>query len=139
AYALGALSSGAASPGAKVRVSEEAPAGRAPSTPAAAGREPFFRGPRLDLTAVDLAAGDVIGDGAPEAIVAGRNSVEAFRVHLDSRPWERVCSLHLEEKGARIVSLETADLDGSGRDAVFLTVDDGLGRRVETEVLSCRD
>lgn len=141
-YSVGTLESGTAQPGWKARLGaapavlpRAAPSG--PATPAAdAQRAPAVKSPFFPMEAVDVAVGDVDGDGQPDAVLATLERVEARAM---SGAWALLCAFDDKTTGSRILSVEAADVDGDGRAEVFLSVHNRLASAVETHVLDCRE
>jgi hypothetical protein len=109
------------------------PAAQAPTAAPAAGHPPLRKSPYFDFEAVDLAFGDVDGDGRLDVVLAGKNTVDAFTAE-DFKP---ICRFKDEAPGTQSFSLEAEDLNGDGRAEVFLTLHNSFFGRVETYVLSC--
>jgi len=133
-YSMGRLSAGQPAPeGAglryRLKTAAQAPAA-APAQPAGA---PLRRSPALDIEAVDLAFGDVDGGANPELLLAGKDRVTAFSEE-DFKP---VCSFRDPATATQFLSLEAADLAGTGRAQVFVTLYNRLYERLETYVLAC--
>ena len=146
-YSIGALLSGVAAAGQRVRWSDAAkapPAAPAPAAPGASGQangphRPVWRSPSAKLEAVDLDVADLLGDGKREIVLADANRVQAFGEEAAAgRAWEPMCSFESHETGLRFLSLEAADLNGDGRAEVFATYHNDFFDRVETVVLECR-
>ncbi|MBI5595114.1 MAG: VCBS repeat-containing protein [Elusimicrobia bacterium] len=140
-YSIGSLSEGKAETGWKARLlgAAAAPMAPAPAVPAAAdssARTPLLKSPFFDFEAVDIAVGDVDGDGLPEAVLADAEHVTARRM---DGAWPELCAYVEKATGARILSIEARDLDGDGRAEVFATVHNRLAGAVETHVLDCKD
>ncbi|HBL17755.1 MAG: hypothetical protein A2X36_12275 [Elusimicrobia bacterium GWA2_69_24] len=135
----------AVTPGDKVRMLPRAdPESGRPSTtlgtapaPAGQSRVPLYRSPLVPLEAVDIAAGDLDGDGAAEVALADPDRVLAYRYSETAAEWTPLCSGDLKGTGSRYVSLEAADLDQDGRAEVFATLHNGMLKRMETQVLDC--
>jgi hypothetical protein len=100
-------------------------------------RAPYYRSPVLDLEAVDVAAGDVDGDGAEEAVLADKTRVLAYPVRQDAAKWAPICSYSDDRTGSNFLSVDAADLNGDGRAEVFAVLNNTFFQRVETLVLSC--
>lgn len=142
-YSVGTLESGAAQPGWKARIGA-APAPLPVPTPAQAFvpaaapgealRAPAVKSPFFQLEALDLAVGDVDGDGEPDAVLATAEKVEARKMSGD---WPVLCSYEDKTTGSRILAAEARDLDGDGRAEVFVTLHSRLASAVETAVLDC--
>ncbi|TPW17342.1 MAG: hypothetical protein FD126_3673, partial [Elusimicrobia bacterium] len=140
-YSVGTLESGIAQPGWKARLGAapaavlSAPSG--PATPAAdSQRAPALKSPFFPMEAIDVAVGDVDGDGQPDAVLVTLEKVEARSM---SGAWPVLCAFDDKTTGSRILSAEAADLDGDGRAEVFLSVHSRLASAVETHVLDCKD
>ncbi|MFA5140826.1 MAG: VCBS repeat-containing protein [Elusimicrobiota bacterium] len=102
-------------------------------------RSPYFRSGLLDIEAVDVAVGDVDGDGRREAVLAGKNRVQAYAIDPASRAWTAACSFEDKRTGIQSLSVDAADLDKDGRDEVFLTLRSAFFQRVESLVLYCEN
>lgn len=140
-YSVGSLESGAAQVGWKARVgAAPAPVAAAPvaAAPAAddASRKPAVKSPLFPMEALDLAVGDVDGDGRPDAVLASEARVEARRMSGD---WGVLCAFEDKTTGSRLLSVEARDLDGDGRAEVFASVHSRVAGAVETHVLDCKD
>jgi len=126
--------------GLKVRVFQKpAPAASSMPEPAAgaSGRRPTNRSPVLKLQAIDIAAGDLDGDGEPEVVVAAEKEIRAYPYAEKASEWQPVCVYKSGTTGARAVSVEAADLDGDGRAEVFASFYNAVLKQGETAVLSC--
>ncbi|HAH08420.1 MAG TPA: hypothetical protein DCM05_18150 [Elusimicrobia bacterium] len=99
----------------------------------AVGRPPLRKSPLLDLEAVDLAFGDVDGDGKAEALLAAKDAVDAFSVD----EFKPVCRFKDKATAVQFLSLDAEDLDGDGRAEVFVTLNNSFFGRVETYALAC--
>ena len=143
-YSIGTLESGAAQTGWKARLGA-APAPVAPpapvaTLPAAPGGEilrvPIVKSPFFELEALDIAVGDVDGDGTPDAVLATAERVEARAM---SGAWPVLCAFDDKSTGSRILSIEARDADGDGRAEVFASLHGRVTSSIETLVLDCRD
>lgn len=115
-----------------------APAAPAPA-PAASAHEPYFRSPILNLLAVDVAVGDADGDGTQDAVVAAEREIRVYPVNQSRKKWEPLCVHKEETTGAQYLSVEAADLNGDGRAEIFATLHNSFYKRVETQILDCRE
>lgn len=139
-YSIGVLfsSPGTPSPGRRVRLGPPsqpaAVAAPAPSTQTSAPDSRLLRrSPPLDIEAVDLAVGDLDGDGEPELILAGKDSVQAYSMK-DGDP--RPLALYKDSATAvQFLSLDAADLDKDGRAEVFVSLHNRFFGRLESSVL----
>lgn len=153
-YSIGRISTASAEPlsaGEKVRLMPQPapPVPQAPATSPATSiaeqgpvRTPVFRGPAADIEAVDMAVGDVDGDGKTEILLADQNRVEAFPYDMPAQgaaEWKAVCGFEDKSTGAKLLSIDAADLDKNGKAEVFATVFNSFFNRVETYVLECRE
>lgn len=110
-----------------------APRPEGAASASAASWAPLRKSPFLDVEAVDLAFGDVDGDGKPEALLASKSAVEAFTAD----EFKPVCRFKDEATGVQFLSVEAEDLDGDGRAEAFVTVHNSFFGRVETYALAC--
>lgn len=138
-YSVGALAEGHAEVGWKARLLDTSTPSVPPSAvPAVAVENPtlaLFKSPAFPMEALDLAIGDVDGDGTPDAVLIDDNKVEARRMSGD---WDLLCSYEEKTTGTRLLSTEARDLDGDGRAEVFVSVHNRLAHAVETHVLDCK-
>lgn len=89
-----------------------------------AGNRGMARGPRIKAQVQGLAIGDLTGDGQQESVYIGRHSVWVYR-YVNGRFAKMA---HIKGTG-NYVGVDTADLDGDGRDEIFVTnVDDSDGQ-----------
>lgn len=146
-YSTGKLSSvsGEIAPGHRVRLLET-PAPTASAAPAqsntgdaAKTRKPFYRSPILDLLAVDVAIGDVDGNGSDDIVVASKNEIRAYPNIQGKKRWQPICSLKIKTTGSKILSLEVSDLNKDGKAEIFATIYSSFYKRVETQILDCSD
>ncbi|MBI3298963.1 MAG: VCBS repeat-containing protein [Elusimicrobia bacterium] len=145
-YSVGSLSEGKAEVGWKARLLDAAsaapvpaPSANTPSVSPAPGAElsrlPAVKSPSFAMEALDLAVGDVDGDGAPDAVLFDDNKVEVRRMSGD---WGVLCSYDEKATSARLLSGEARDLDGDGKAEVFVSIHNRLASAVETHVLDCK-
>ena len=149
-YCVGVLESGEdkVQPGQRFRFADDPPPTQAPRTGASEdtldigkgdSRSPYFRSGLLDIEAVDVAVGDVDGDGRQDAVLAGKNRVQAYAIDPSSRAWTAVCSFEDKRTGIQSLSVDAADMDKDGRDEVFLTLRSAFFQRVESLALRCEN
>ncbi|MEK7744477.1 MAG: VCBS repeat-containing protein [Elusimicrobiota bacterium] len=87
----------------------------------------------LDIEAVDLAAGDLDGDGGLELILAGKDTVQAYALKDGDL---RLLSHYKDSATAvQFLSVDAADLDGNGRAEVFVSQNNRFFGRLESFVL----
>jgi hypothetical protein len=110
------------------------PAAGAPANPG--DRQPVWRSPAIELEARAFALGDVDGDGKPDILLADETHVYAYPQAGDFKAFAQ---FDIPVTGARVISLEAADLDKNGRAEVFVTLHNSLFERVETYVLQLKD
>lgn len=148
-YSVGAVTAAKSplAPGQRVRWLEAAPT-QPPPAPApasqerggvAAGRQPAWRSPFVQVDAVDLDVADVDGDGKRDVVLAGGQNVQVFPEGADpGGAWQVLCAYQFPETGAKVLSVEASDLDGDGKAEVFATFHNDFFDRVETAVLACK-
>jgi TolB-like protein len=78
-----------------------------------------------------LAAGDLDGDGRPELVVITQNRLMVY--HRVSRAWAEFAQF--KGKGGSFIGIDTADLNGNGRQEVFVTNFDDTEGRVASFVM----
>ncbi len=97
------------------------------------GRLPKSQGAMLNFSVNAMAIGDFDAAGKPQAALASENTVMLFAYPVtNSTP---LASIKLPGTGLRILGLEAADMDASGRAALFVSVYDEAFQRFETRVL----
>ena len=146
-YSIGLLGSieGSVAAGAKFRLGPPPPppslASPAPpaedlSSPAAL-RRPYYRSPLIDMDAVDIALGDVDGNGTLEILLADPNQVRIYPDVRTGKRWTPTCTFKDESTGLRFLSIEAFDVDKDGKAEIFATYFSAFFKRVETYVLKC--
>src|SRR5208282_4796132 len=83
-----------------------------PTPGGATASGPVWKSPPIDMEAVEIAIGDIDGDGKPEIILADVNHVYAYPQVGD---WKPVCEYSKFETSSKILAIDTADLNKNGR------------------------
>ena len=76
------------------------------------------RGPSLEMEVVGLTVGRVTGGSSMDVVVAGKQSIAVYRDIMTSP--EKLCD-HKEKSNLRILGVDLADIDGNGRDELYVT------------------
>ncbi|PIR15528.1 MAG: hypothetical protein COV48_13835 [Elusimicrobia bacterium CG11_big_fil_rev_8_21_14_0_20_64_6] len=111
----------------------------APAAPAAAHRPgeaelraPRTRGASLPFVITSMAVADFRGAGKPQIVLADEKN---FRLYAYPAAENTVLAEdEISGTGARIVSLESGDLDGDGKAELFVSIYNEQFRRLETSV-----
>ena len=142
-YSLGSISakSGEIKAGARARFGAApaptpAPAPSASPAPLRAGegekRMPKTRGASLPYTVTGITVGDFDGIGKPQIVLCDEKSFKLYAYPAAAN--KPLVEGEVVGTGVRIVSLESADLDGNNRAELFVTVYNEPFRRLETSV-----
>ena len=93
-------------------------------------RAPRSRGAALPFSVVSMAAGDFDGAGRPQLALADE---KGFRLYAyPAAEHKPIAQAEIAGTGARIVSLESGDLDGDKKDELFVSVYNEGFKRFET-------
>ncbi len=85
------------------------------------GDRNFVKTRDFNMSLQDLTLGDVDGDGREEVILAGPHEVQVF--HRDGTRLNRFATIKMGVR-YRIHSVNTADLNGDGRDEIYISAAD---------------
>lgn len=135
-FSMGSVDNGDAKTGQRVRWTAAAPAA-APAPKAARAGEPEGRAPKsqgatLDFSVNAMAVGDFDGAKKPQIVLASENAIKLYAYPAtDAKP---LAEAVVPGTGLRILGLEAGDLEGAGRDALFVSVYDETFKRFETRV-----
>ncbi|MBI2385912.1 MAG: VCBS repeat-containing protein [Elusimicrobia bacterium] len=140
---IGRLNDGAAVAlaGQRARLSPIVAAPAAPPAPAAARRPgeaelraPRTRGASLPFVVTAMAVADFDGSGKPQVVLSDE---KAFRLYDYPAAVDKALAHgDIPGTGARILSLEAADLDKNGKAELFVSVFNEQFRRLETSVFA---
>ncbi len=101
---------------------EDGHIGEAESGAAMIGAARAVRGPRIDGQVQGIAIGDVDGDGAMETVIAGKSRLWIYKF-IDGR-FVRMAE---EDGSGNYIGLDTADVNGNGKEEIFVSnyIDEG--------------
>ncbi len=85
------------------------------------GERNFVKTRDFNMSLQDIALGDVDGDGRIDVILAGPHEVQVF--HRDGTRLNRFATIKMRAR-YRIHSVNTADLNGDGRDEIYISAAD---------------
>ncbi|MDP3543584.1 MAG: VCBS repeat-containing protein [Elusimicrobiota bacterium] len=128
--------------GARARLTSPAPA--PPAAPASSRlpgeaelRGPRTRGAAFPYVITAMAVADFDGSGAKQVVLSDD---KAFRLYAYPAAEHKVLAqIDIPGTGARILSLEAADLDGNGKAELFVSIYNEGFRRLETSVFALEE
>jgi len=139
-FSTGALRADAAGVkvGQRARWTAAAPEPATAARPAAAragepeGRAPKSQGATLDFPVNAMAVGDFDGAHKPQIALASENAIKLYAYPASDATV--LAEAVVPGTGLRILGLDAGDLEGAGRDALFVSVYDETFKRFETRV-----
>ncbi len=85
----------------------------------------------FEFEIVDMDTGDVNGDGKPDYVLISPDRVRFYKF-VDQK-FRQVSVYRAPQKGSQFISVDVADINGNGRDEIFVTCN--VGQRLQSFVL----